>query len=77
MRAVFFGFWLRFGSVTGLQGTCSFAKASPKPKNPRSERLHCFLKRSKADEVLKRAKKVGDLIAPVLELKQRLPVLRS
>src|SRR5882724_1684558 len=41
-----FGFWLRFGSVTGFFGTCAFAKASPKPKNPRSERLHYFFKRS-------------------------------
>ena len=28
---------------------CSFAKASPKPKNPRSDRPHYFLKRSNSD----------------------------
>src|SRR5580704_4431208 len=41
-----FNFWLRFGSVTGLFQTCSFAKASPEVKNPGSERLHYFLKSS-------------------------------
>ena len=34
--------------------TCSFAKASPKPKNPRSEWLRHILKRSKGTEVGKR-----------------------
>ena len=43
-----FGFGLRFGSVTGFFGTCAFAKASPKPKNPRSARLQYFFKRSRA-----------------------------
>src|SRR6202041_3381702 len=41
-----FGFGLRFGSVTGFSGTCAFAKASPKPKNPRSAWLQYFFKRT-------------------------------
>jgi hypothetical protein len=39
-------FWLRFGSVTGVLQTCSFAKASPKVKTPSSEWLQYFLNRS-------------------------------
>jgi len=44
-EAVFLG----FGFVSAqslLLRACSFAEASPKPKNPRPERLHNFLKRS-------------------------------
>jgi hypothetical protein len=43
-----FEFWLRFGSVTGSPWTCSVAKASPEPKNPRSEWLQNFFKRSRS-----------------------------
>jgi hypothetical protein len=42
-----FDFWLRFGSVTGVLQTCSFAKASPKVKISGSEWLQYFLNRSK------------------------------
>jgi hypothetical protein len=35
-------FWLSYRPLRA----CSFAKASPKPKNPRSDRPHYFLKRS-------------------------------
>ena len=41
-----FGFWRRFGSVTGSLWTCSFAEASPNPINPRFECLQNFFKRS-------------------------------
>ena len=34
-------------------GTCSFAKASPEPKNPRSERPRYFLKRSRHNLALR------------------------
>jgi hypothetical protein len=43
--------FLAFGGVSAqLQGndvTCAFAEALPKAKNPRSERPHYFLKRSR------------------------------
>ena len=45
-----FNFWLRFGSVTGFFETCSFAKASPKVKNPGSKWLYYFLNRSRKHE---------------------------
>ena len=38
-----FGFWLRFGSVTGLFQTCSFAEASPKAKILAAHPLHLFV----------------------------------
>jgi hypothetical protein len=52
-RSGLFEFWLRFGSVTGLFKPASSPKAddrhhSPKLKNPLSERLHFFFKRSKS-----------------------------
>ncbi|HEY4415396.1 MAG TPA: hypothetical protein VGO57_06865, partial [Verrucomicrobiae bacterium] len=43
--AVFLGFGVVSAPSQDLQ-TCSFAKASPKPKNPRSERPQYFLNRS-------------------------------
>jgi len=46
MRAVFLGFDFVSAQSQGCWRTCSFAKASPKPKNPRSKRLQYFFKRS-------------------------------
>jgi len=46
MRAVFLGFGFVSAQSKGFQ-TCSFAKASPKPKNPRSEWPQFFLNRSR------------------------------
>ena len=41
-----FWVWASFRLSYRVVQTCAFAKASPKPKNPRSEWLHYFLKRS-------------------------------
>jgi hypothetical protein len=45
-RAVFLSFGFVSAQSQGFQ-TCSFAKASPKRKNPRSEQPQYFFKRSK------------------------------
>ena len=47
-RAVLLGFGVVSAPSQGFQ-TCSVAEALPKPKNPRSERPHNFLKRSKQE----------------------------
>jgi hypothetical protein len=45
-EAVFFGFGV-VSAQSQVNSTCSFAEASPKPKNPRSPWLQYFLNRSK------------------------------
>jgi hypothetical protein len=45
-ETVFLGFGFVSAQLKGFQ-TCAFAKASPKPKNPRSQWPQFFLKRSK------------------------------
>src|ERR1700722_10584665 len=47
-----FGFWLRFGSVTGLLVTCAFVEALPKAKNPRGSSLHLFCQCSRTNQPL-------------------------
>ena len=44
-----FGFLASFRLRHRSLWTCFVAEASPKPKNPRSEWLHYFLKRSRAE----------------------------
>jgi hypothetical protein len=50
IRSGLFEFWLRFGSVIPTSRD-SFAKASPKPKNLRSEWLQYFFKRSNGFQI--------------------------
>src|SRR5215469_3870349 len=61
----FFGFWRRFGSVTWFSNMLlrrSLAKRTrAAPKNPRSERPHYFLKRSKRKNLFGGTLKIGHL----------------
>src|SRR5262245_34178643 len=63
LRSGLFGFWLRFGSVTGFLEPAPSPKPRQNTKNPRSECLQYFFKRS--------SRKIGHRWFPVAFMEKK------